>query len=154
MEKRLEDVIDLAIKREEEAYAFYTDIHNKIEDKEAKETLKFLAEEEKRHKEFLVNYKNGQYGASGLRMSSVVNYKIAEYLEKPDITKDMASKDVYLVAAHRETNSYNFYTALAGEHADGEIKTMLLRMANEELKHKEKVEYLYSNTAFPQLEGG
>ena len=154
MEKRLEDVIDLAIKREEEAFAFYTDIHNKIADKEAKETLRFLAEEEKRHKEFLVNYKNGQYGESGLRMSSVVNYKIAEYLEKPDITKDMASKDVYLVAAHRETNSYNFYTALAGEHADGETKTMLLRMANEELKHKEKVEYLYSNTAFPQLEGG
>ncbi|HOE17497.1 MAG TPA: ferritin family protein [Syntrophorhabdaceae bacterium] len=154
MEKRLEDVIDLAIKREEEAFAFYTGIYNKIEDKEAKETLKFLAEEEKRHKEFLVGYKNGQYGASGLRMSNVVNYKIAEHLEKPDITKDMASKDVYLVAAHRETNSYNFYMALAGEHPEGEIKTMLLRMANEESKHKEKVEYLYSNTAFPQLEGG
>ena len=48
MEKRLEDVIDLAIKREEEAFVFYIDIHNKIENKEAKETLKFLADEEKR----------------------------------------------------------------------------------------------------------
>jgi hypothetical protein len=28
------------------------------------------------------------------------------------------------------------------------------RMANEELKHKEKVEYLYSNAAFPQTDGG
>jgi hypothetical protein len=27
-------------------------------------------------------------------------------------------------------------------------------MANEEMKHKEKVEYLYTNTAFPQTEGG
>jgi hypothetical protein len=27
-------------------------------------------------------------------------------------------------------------------------------MANQELKHKEKVEYLYSNTAFPQTAGG
>ncbi|MCK7467999.1 MAG: hypothetical protein MZU91_07685 [Desulfosudis oleivorans] len=26
---------------------------------------------------------------------------------------------------------------------------MLLKMANEELKHKEKMEYLYANTAFP-----
>jgi rubrerythrin len=154
MEKRLEDTINLAIKREEEAFAFYTDLYNKIEDKEAKETLKFLAGEEKRHKEFLVNYLNGQYSDSGLRMSSVVNYKIAEHLEKPDIKKDMASKDVYLVAAHRETNSYNFYMALAGEHPDGDTRSMLLRMANEELKHKEKVEYLYSNTAFTQLDGG
>lgn len=154
MEKRLEDTIKLAIKREEEAFAFYTSLYNKIEDKEAKETLKFLAGEEKRHKEFLVNYLNGQYGDSGLRMSSVVNYKIAEHLEKPDIKKDMASKDVYLVAAHREANSYNFYMALAGEHPDGDTRSMLLRMANEELKHKEKMEYLYSNTAFIQLDGG
>jgi len=27
-------------------------------------------------------------------------------------------------------------------------------MANEELKHKEKMEYLYANTAFPQTSGG
>jgi hypothetical protein len=27
-------------------------------------------------------------------------------------------------------------------------------MANEELKHKEKMEYLYANTAFPQTAGG
>ncbi len=31
---------------------------------------------------------------------------------------------------------------------------MLLKMANEEMKHKEKVEYLYANTAFPQTQGG
>ena len=31
---------------------------------------------------------------------------------------------------------------------------MLLRMANEEKRHKEKVEYLYTNTAFPQTDGG
>jgi hypothetical protein len=27
-------------------------------------------------------------------------------------------------------------------------------MANEELKHKEKMEYLYTNTTFPQTSGG
>jgi hypothetical protein len=31
---------------------------------------------------------------------------------------------------------------------------MLLRMADQELKHKEKVEYLYANTAFTQTAGG
>jgi rubrerythrin len=39
-------------------------------------------------------------------------------------------------------------------HTDGELNSMLLKMANEELKHKEKMEYLYSNTAFPQTSGG
>jgi len=66
----------------------------------------------------------------------------------------MDSSEVYLVAAHRELQSYHFYQALADLHPDGEAKTMLLKIANEEMKHKERVEYLYSNTAFPQTAGG
>jgi len=43
---------------------------------------------------------------------------------------------VYLVAAHRELQSYHFYQALADLHPDGEAKTMLLKIANEEMKHR------------------
>jgi rubrerythrin len=39
-------------------------------------------------------------------------------------------------------------------HPDGDIKDMLLRMAQQELRHKEKVEYLYANTVFTQTAGG
>lgn len=153
-EKKLGSLIDIAIEREDEAYGFYMGLYNKIEDKSVKDTLKFLADEEQKHKEFLVNYREGRYGPDSLRLTDVVDYKIAEYLEGPDIKKDMDSKDVYLVAAHRELQSYNFYKALADLHPDGEAKKMLLKMANQEMKHKEKVEYLYSNTAFPQTAGG
>ena len=66
----------------------------------------------------------------------------------------MNSSEVYLVAAHREWNSYIFYKSLAALQPAGEVQEMLLRMANQELKHKEKVEYLYSNTTFPQTAGG
>jgi rubrerythrin len=66
----------------------------------------------------------------------------------------MSSQDVYLIASHRESRSHLFYSELAGLHTEGDTKTMLLKMANEELKHKEKMEYLYSNTAFPQTSGG
>lgn len=153
-EKKIAVVIDMAIERETEAFAFYQGLHQKVEDPQAKETLQFLSNEEKKHKEFLEKYRKGGYGPEGLRMTEVVDYKIAEYLAAPDIKKNMETKDVYLVAAHRETNSYNFYKALAEMHPDGNAKTILLRMANEEKKHKEKVEYLYSNTAFPQTFGG
>lgn len=155
MEKpKIAEVIDMAIKREEEAFAFYNDLYNKVEDPSAKDSLQFLSKEEKKHKEFLVKYRQGGYGEEGLRLTEVVDNKIADYLGKPDIKKDMESKDVYLVAAHRELNSYNFYKSLADLHPEGSAKAILLRMANEEKKHKEKVEYLYSNTAFPQTAGG
>ena len=154
MDKRVSDILEIAIKREEEAYDFYMDIHAKVADLSVKETLEFIAGEEKKHKAFLVNYRDGNFGAKGLRMSDVVEYKIAEYLEEPEVEADMKPEDVYLVASHREQRSHRFYAELAGLHAVGEPREMLLKMANEELKHKEKMEYLYANTAFPQTSGG
>jgi rubrerythrin len=154
MSKRISDILDLAIQRETEAYEFYMDIYGRIEDQSVKDTLEFIAGEEKKHKAFLIDYREGNYAHNALRMTDVVEYRIAEYLEEPDIEGDMSSQEVYLVAAHRESRSHQFYSELANLHAEGEAQTMLLKMANEELKHKEKMEYLYSNTAFPQTSGG
>jgi len=154
MEKTIADVIDMAITREEEAYDFYMDIHSKVQDVGVRETVEFIAGEEKKHKAFLVSYRDGNFGSDALRMADVIDYKVAEYLEEPEIKKESSSEDVYLIAAHREGRSYQFYSELANMHADGELKTMLAKMANEELKHKEKMEYLYSNAAFPQTSGG
>jgi rubrerythrin len=154
MGKTIADVIARAIQREEEAYDFYMDIHAKVQDAGVRDTVEFIAGEEKKHKAFLVGYRDGNYGSDALRMADVVEYRVAEYLEEPEISKESSSQDVYLVAAHREGRSHQFYSELANMHADSELKTMLTKMANEELKHKEKMEYLYANTAFPQTAGG
>ena len=154
MGKRVADILEIAIKREEDAYDFYMDILSKVVDETAKDTLRFVAGEEEKHKAFLVNYRDGKFGDKALRMSDVVEYKIAEYLDEPEVDKDSKPEEVYLVAAHREARSHQFYTEMANLHAEGEPRDMLLKMANEELKHKEKMEYLYSNTAFPQTSGG
>lgn len=153
-ERRLSDFIDIAIQREIEAYEFYQGLRAKVRDKTAQDALDFLAKEEQKHRAFLEDYQAGKLGADALRITQVIDYKIAEHLEKPDLDRNLESKDVYLVAAHREQNSYQFYTALAAIHPDGAVKDMLQRMANEEKRHKEKVEYLYTNTAFPQTDGG
>ena len=152
--KTLGGLIEIAIEREEASYAFYHGLKDKVADKDVKETMEFLATEELKHKEFLERYRDGRYEASALQMAHPVDYKIAEHFTAPDPDKDMDTKDVYLVAAHRELNAYNFYKSLAAINPDGHIKELLLKMANEELRHKEKVEYLYSNTAFPQTAGG
>jgi len=154
MEKTVAEVLEMAIRREENAYDFYMDIHSKVQDAGVRDTVEFIAGEEKKHKAFLVAYRDGNYGADALRMTDVVEYKIAEYLEEPEISQDSRSQDIYLIAAHREGRSFQFYSELANMHADGELQTMLIKMANEELKHKEKMEYLYANTAFPQTSGG
>lgn len=148
------DIVDTAIQREKEAYVFYMDIHGQVKEDSVKDTLIFIAGEEKKHREFLEKYRDGKWGAASLRMNEVIDYHIAEYLAEPKLEEDMGREQVYLIAAHRELRSYKFYTDLANLHTDGELNEMLLKIASEELKHKEKMEYLYANTAFPQTDGG
>jgi rubrerythrin len=149
-----DSILDKAIANEEEARQFYMGLSQKITDKMAKDTLLYLASEEKKHKEYLLRYRQESFAANADKVDDETICKIDEFLKPPDIKSDMESKDVYLLAAARELNSYNLYRGMAAIHPEGEIKRMLLQMANEEMKHKEKVEYLYTNTAFVQTEGG
>lgn len=150
----LTDVLDTAIQREREAYRFYTDLKGRVQDDSARQAIEFIAGEELKHEAFLLDYKGGKLGAGALQMRQAIHYKIAEYLDEPDVSENMSSQEVFLVAAHRESRSNLFYAELAALHDDADLKDMLLKMANEELKHKEKMEYLYANTAFPQTDGG
>ena len=150
----LSELVETAIKKEEEAYDFYIDIYGKVNDESVKEAIKSIADEEKKHKAFLVKYRDEGWAPKDLKLNDVTYYKIAEYQQEPEIAGEMKSKDAYLIASHRELRAYNFYSQLAEIHPEGDLKELLVKMANEELKHKEKMEYLYANTAFPQTDGG
>ncbi len=152
--QNLLSVIDLAIKKEDEARQFYLELLGKIEDKSARDTLKYLADEEAGHAKFLSECRTGRYCSTVLKLDDVIDYRIVEHLKQPDIKKDMNSADVFLIAAKREQDSHNFYKALAESYPQGDLKDLLERMAKEEMRHKEKMEYLYANTAFPQTDGG
>jgi rubrerythrin len=154
MGNTLSAVLGVAIEKEKEAHDFYMKLSNLVEDKEAKDALKYIAQEEAKHQDFLETCKKGQFCANVLKMDAVVDGKIVEHMEKVDIKKNMNSAEVYLVAANRELNSFNFYKNLADSYPAGEVKDLLLKMANEEMKHKEKMEYLFTNTAYPQTAGG
>ncbi len=154
MDSKLEELIDLAIRKEEEAFVFYSKLAGQVADAASRDTLLWVAGEEKKHKAFLVDYRTGRIASDALRLSEVTYYRIAEHQEEPEASESLKREDVFLLAAHREQKSFHFYTELSELHPEGTAKEMLLRMANEELKHKEKMEYLYANAAFPQTAGG
>jgi rubrerythrin len=150
----LESLIDLAILNEQEAYDSYMELCKIADDRAAKDTLKFLAEEEKQHKAYLLKYRDGSFRENSLPLNAPVDYRIAETMNIPEPRKDITTNEVYLIAANKELNASQFYQRLAEIHPEGSVRDMLLRMADQELKHKEKVEYLYANTAFAQTAGG
>lgn len=150
----MEEVLHQAILREEIAHSFYTNLINIVGDKVSKDTLSCMANEELKHKEFLEKYKRGEIQGASLDLKKVVDGKVVEALGPPDITEPLEHKDIFLVAAEREKASYEFYTEFAELQPEGELKRVLLKLAQEELAHKEKAEYLYCNAAFPQTDGG
>ncbi len=147
-------VIEKAIANEEEANRFYLTLADRVTDQSAKDTLFYLAKEEMGHKNNLLRYRQESFINNATKIDEVPDCKVAEFVSSPGISYNMESKDAYLLASARELNSYNLYVGMASVHPEGEIRNMLLQMANEELKHKEKVEYLYSNTVFTQTDGG
>ena len=150
----MEEVLNQAIDREEIAHSFYINLMNTVEDKVSKDTLLYMANEELKHKEFLEKYKRGELEGRPLNLKVVVDGKVVEALGPPEITERLEHKDIFLVAAVREKTSHEFYTKLAALQPEGELKRLLLKLAQEELAHKEKAEYLYCNAAFPQTDGG
>lgn len=147
-------IIEKAIANEEEANRFYLKLADRVTDKSVKDTLLYLAKEEMGHKNNLIRYRQESFINNATNIEEIPDCKVAEFVSSPGISYNMESKDAYLLASARELNSYNLYIGMASVHPEGEIRNMLLKMANEELKHKEKVEYLYSNTAFVQTDGG
>ena len=155
LDEKLLECIETAIKREEDAFAFYTDLAGQVTDDAARETVLWIAGEEKKHKVFLVKFRDKGEGPTSMRKADVTYYKLAEHLDEPEASESMTRAEIFLLASHRELRAHQFYTELAALYdQNADVREMLLRIANEELKHKEKMEYLYANTSFPQTDGG
>ncbi len=148
------DVLQTGIQREIEAQRLYTDLGRRVKEPAAQFALSTLVQQEKRHQEILQRYLGGGLGGGALDPKQVIDYRIAEHLEAPALTPDMKLSDIFLVAANREKASCDFYTSLADLHPDGETRLLLRKLASEELGHKQKVESMFTEVAFPQTDGG
>jgi rubrerythrin len=84
----------------------------------------------------------------------VIDYKIVESADAPEIKPDMPLKDIFLIAANREKSAHEAYLALAAAHPPGNVRKLLEDLASQELTHKHRLEFLYNETAFPQTDGG
>jgi rubrerythrin len=147
MDADLQALIEQAIAQEELSHEFYRRMANLVTHEDTKETFLYLAKEELEHKHFLEQCLTP---AGCPLVSHPQDTKLAEYMQTPAITPEMSPKEALVVAMKREEAAHRFYRHLASLQPSGEAKAFLEKMAEVELGHKEKVEYLYDNTAFPE----
>jgi rubrerythrin len=147
-------ILEKAIEKEIESQQLYRSLSQQMTNEVVKDAFVQLSWEEQGHENLLRKYLGGELGEGDLRKEQVLDYKIAEYLEQPEVTSGMGLKDVFLVAANREKASHAFYLSLAGAHPPGRVRGLLEQLASQELEHKRRVEFIYTEVAFPQTDGG
>jgi rubrerythrin len=150
----LNEVLEKAIQKEIDSQHLYHDLSQKMTDVATKNAFQELAQQEQGHQNLLEQYLRGELKAGTLSRGQTIDYKIAEHLDQPDISPDMQLNDVFLLAANREMHSHEFYLSLAQIHPAGEMKRLFEGLASQELEHKHRVEFLYTEVAFPQTDGG
>jgi len=146
--KNLQEILDFAIQREDEAAAAYARMREMTRDKAVRELMSDLENEEKKHKQLL-------QGLTGLKPESlpiqpVVDMKISDYLVAEPPGADMTFQDLLLLAAQKEQKSVDLYTDLRRRMTERDHIALFDFLVAQEKNHKLKLESEYEKHVFPE----
>lgn len=147
--KSIDEIIEFAIKKEEESFEIYSSLKEKVKDRALKNIFEFLSKEEVKHKEKLLDFKKGKVILTPVS-EKVPDIKISEYLKKSSLEEDIDIQDALIFAMHREKDTFRMYMTLAENVKDEKAKSILLSLAQEEAKHKLKLEIMYDDYIGPE----
>ena len=137
----IQEILDFAVKREEEAAAGYARMRAMARAESQKEMLGDLENEEKKHKELLL-------GLSGLKpetlaIKPVADLKISDYTVDEPPGTDMSFQDLLLLAAKKEQKAVELYTELLGRATTPDHRKLFEFLMVQEKAHKLRLETEY-----------
>jgi rubrerythrin len=138
----VDEVLDFAIAREEEAAQFYTDLAAKMDKPATKDIFQRFAREEEGHKRKLLRVKESGHLQPSTK--KVLDLQIGDYLVEVDpATHELDYQNALILAMKREKAAFKLYTNLAEATDDADLKATMLALAQEEAKHKLRFEIEY-----------
>ena len=144
----VDEILDFAIRKEQEAHDFYTDIANKAKRDPIKQIFLGYALEELGHKAKLEAVKDGQQMLS--TEQKVMDLKLGDALVDIEVAPDLKYQDALILAMKAEKNAFRLYSSLAEQADDAGIKQTLLTLAQEEAKHKLRFELEYDDLVYAE----
>ncbi len=141
----VDDVLAFAIREEEAAHAFYTELAQKVDKAWVKQLLVDFAKEELRHKGKLEAVKAGKgFHPSG---KQVMDLQIADYLVDVDPAQHevLDYQQALIIAMKKEKAAFKLYSDLAAAAPTAELRQTFQALAQEEAKHKLRFEIEYDD---------
>lgn len=139
-------IIRDAIAREEEARRIFTEAVAVVKESGARQMLTEFAQEEVAHKQLLESIDLKALQEQPLSIPE--DLMITETLANKRITEESNFQDVIIFAMHLEKTAYELYTDLARQAKDSQANKAFQWLAQEELKHKSKLEKYYDEIVY------
>jgi rubrerythrin len=149
----LEKALRLALKREEASIRLYTAAQDKVLNRSSIELLKEFITEEEKHKSKILEVIKQQEKAEelGVSKTETQDLKIVDYLKDVPLSPDADYQQMLVYAGKREKAAYDFYMQVAEEHKGNQIGKTFTQLAQEELKHKQRLEQEYDDIILKQM---
>ncbi|MCK4966846.1 ferritin family protein [bacterium] len=144
----VDEILDFAIKNEQEAADFYTRLADKAEHKSMKDALLQFADEEMVHKKKLLAIKDGKIMLESEK--KILDLGIAETTGDIKVSSDLSYQEVLIIAMKAEKAAFILYNKLASAVNDGNLKEIFLGLAQEEAKHKLRFEVEYDDYIYKE----
>ncbi len=141
----IDEVLDFAIAREDEAHSFYLHFSDKVWRPELVEILRDFATEEVEHRVKLEEFRAGE---TAIGQEEVCNLDIADNVGEVEPYPDMDYSELLVTAMKKEQVSYKLYTKLAALAQRKKIRDIFLKLAREEAEHKLRFEFEYYLSLF------
>ncbi|MFQ5870373.1 MAG: ferritin family protein, partial [Candidatus Zixiibacteriota bacterium] len=109
--KSVDEILDFAVEKEEEAAQFYTDLAGRVEQSWMVKAFEDFAKEEVKHKKMLLAVKEGKLLMPALE--KVKDLKIADYLVEVTSSPELGYQGALILAMKKEKASFRLYNDLA-----------------------------------------
>jgi len=136
----VDDILDFAIKNEQDAFDFYSKYAELVK-KEMKDTFLEFAREEIKHKARLMKVKEEKLFTFSPEKINSLN--ISDYATSGNFTLDLSYQDALILAMLKEKAAFKLYIDLSQKTDIPFLKELFLSLAQEESKHKLRFELEY-----------
>lgn len=139
----VDEVLDFAIRDEEEAAKLYARLAQKMDTPRMREIFESFAREELEHKNKLLDAKKGKVLVNVQR--KILDLKLAEQLMDVPPTEDLDYQQALILAMKAEKAAFQLYSKLAEVADSDDVRMMLEELAREEAAHKLRFELEYED---------
>lgn len=135
------DVVDFAIEKEQKAMEFYRSCAERAKNPGIRKFFEEMVLEEQGHRDMLRGLDN--LDLDKIKLEAVEDLRISDYLVDVAFKDDLTYQEALTIAMKKEEKAHDFYAAWKDKCAGEKTAQLFAYLANEESKHKRKLENLY-----------